>query len=409
VSDSATGTQAQIARRWRQLNATWRAEGVHGVALRTRRALSTALAPQDALLPVRDEDVLAADLGCPPIRRSVPYVEGERLTINWVMTPPAKGSGGHTTVFRVLNHLEACGHRNRVIFYDVHRSDHRYFADIVRQYYGFAGPVTDIDHGLPDAHVAIATGWPTAYPLFASTSAGKRCYFVQDFEPDFHPMGCSNVLAENTYRMGFHGITAGSWLSQRLQARYGMPCDSFDFGCDLTAYSRMESSPRKGICFYVRPSAPRRASEIGLMAVELFARRRPDVEINLYGDALGRRSFDFVDHGHVTPADLNAIYNRSIAGLSLSLTNVSLVPHEMLAAGCIPVVNDAEQNRLVLNNPHVRYADLTPHALADALEAVVADPGSRERSLQASRSVRSTSWADAGAKMEAVLHRLLRA
>lgn len=404
-----TGTQAQVARRWRQLCSTWRTEGVHGVTRRTRQALSAALAPRDMSLPVRDEDVLSADVAKPPTRRSLPRAAGAPLSINWVMTPPARGSGGHTTIFRILNHLEARGHRNRVVFYDVHRGDLRYFAGIVRHYYGFAGPVSDIGEGLPDAHVAFATGWPTAYPLFASPSAGRRCYFVQDFEPDFHAMGCSHVLAENTYRMGFHGITAGSWLTQHLQARYGMSCDSFDFGCDLGAYSHTASSARNGICVYIRPSAPRRASEIGLMAVELFARRRPDVEIHLYGDAVGRRAFDAIDHGHVSPAELNAIYNRSIAGLSLSLTNVSLVPHEMLAAGCIPVVNEAERNRLVLNNPHVRYADLTPHALADALEAVVSDPDRHRLSLEASRSVVSTSWAQAGAKVEAALHRVLGA
>ena len=48
----------------------------------------------------------------------------------------------------------------------------------------------------------------------------------------------------------------------------------------------------------------------------------------------------------------------------LSATNVSLVPHEMLAAGCIPVVNDAEHNRMVLDNAHVAYAPATPFELA---------------------------------------------
>jgi hypothetical protein len=42
----------------------------------------------------------------------------------------------------------------------------------------------------------------------------------------------------------------------------------------------------------------------------------------------------------------------------------------MLAAGCIPIVNDAEHNRVVLDYPHVRYTPATPHALAAALEVV---------------------------------------
>ena len=84
----------------------------------------------------------------------------------------------------------------------------------------------------------------------------------------------------------------------------------------------------------------------------------------------GKLPFPFKDHGLLRPSELNKIYNRCFAGLSLSMTNVSLVPHEMLSAGCIPVVNAAEHNRIVLDNSFVRYASPTPHALADALSDV---------------------------------------
>ena len=72
--------------------------------------------------------------------------------------------------------------------------------------------------------------------------------------------------------------------------------------------------------------------------------------IHLYGEPAGRLPFAATEHGLLPPEQLNTLYNRCIAGLVLSATNVSLVPHEMLAAGCIPVVNDAEHNRIVLDN-----------------------------------------------------------
>ena len=87
------------------------------------------------------------------------------------------------------------------------------------------------------------------------------------------------------------------------------------------------------------------------------------------------------------------------------MTNVSLVPHEMLAAGCIPVVNDAEHNRIVLDNPHVRYAPPTPHALASALDEVVAVKDCTSRAASASASVSSASWDIAGVIVEQCLHR----
>ena len=117
--------------------------------------------------------------------------------------------------------------------------------------------------------------------------------------------------------------------------------------------------------------------------------------------------FRAVDHGRVSPAGLNDLYNQCAAGLSLSLTNVSLVPWEMLASGCIPVVNDAEHNRLVLNDPNVRYADLAPQALADALCRVVEAPDHGRLAERAAAGVARASWGAAGDVVESVLRREL--
>jgi hypothetical protein len=157
------------------------------------------------------------------------------------------------------------------------------------------------------------------------------------------------------------------------------------------------------VVLYARPTAARRAYDVGVMTLELFAEQHPDAEIHLYGERIGRLPFRYVDHGLITPDELNAIYNRCFAGLSLSMTNVSLVPHEMLASGCIPVVNDADHNRIVLDNPFVRYAPPTPHALAAALADVAAEPDVSARADSASRSVSGIFWDDAGRQVESAL------
>src|SRR5690606_14557938 len=190
-------------------------------------------------------------------------------------------------------------------------------------------------------------------------------------EPYFYPVGALSALAENTYRMGFHAITAGRWLAEKLRTDFSMQADHFEFGCDTSRYARDPDSHRSGVTFYARPEAARRGFELGMLALEIFSARQPDIELHLYGERLGSLPFSCIQHGHVTPEQLNEIYNTCYAGLSLSLTNVSLVPHEMLASGCIPVVNDAVHNRMVLKNDFVRYAPLDPHELASALEAVV--------------------------------------
>ena len=70
----------------------------------------------------------------------------------------------------------------------------------------------------------------------------------------------------------------------------------------------------------------------------------------------------------------------------------------MLAAGCIPVVNDAEQNRVVLDNSHVAYAYATPFELAEALCELVERPLEQRQAAAeaAAASVQGASWDDAG-------------
>jgi glycosyltransferase involved in cell wall biosynthesis len=209
--------------------------------------------------------------------------------------------------------------------------------------------------------------------------------------------------------MGFHAITAGCWLAEKLRAEFGMTADFFDFGCDSSEYYRIPERRRSGVAYYARSSAARRGFELGIMALHILAQRRPDIDLHLYGGTVGTLPFRVIEHGLVTPSRLNEIYNQCFAGLSLSLTNVSLVPHEMLAAGCLPVVNDAVQNQIVLDNPFVRYAAPMPHALATELEAIITTPDFDALSAAAAQSIRSASWEAAGARVDTIIRQAIAA
>ena len=105
----------------------------------------------------------------------------------------------------------------------------------------------------------------------------------------------------------------------------------------------------------------------------------------------------------LSPEGLNELYNRAAAGLVISLTNMSLLPLELLAAGCIPVVTDGEHNRAVSDNPYIAYAPTSPHALAQALNDVVRRPDLPRYAERAAGSVISLEWDDAATKVEQVL------
>jgi glycosyltransferase involved in cell wall biosynthesis len=316
-------------------------------------------------------------------------------------------------MFRLISALEQAGHRCVLYVLDRHGWELAQHERTIRRWWPWVdAEVRDFVAGMEDSHAIFATAWETAYPVLASSAKGVRFYLVQDFEPSFYPAGSEALLAEATYRFGFHGVTAGRWLAGRLQDEYGMPADHFDFGCDLDRY-RCDGAVevRSGICYYCRPKTPRRAYELAIVALDLFAARHPEVDIHLFGSPAGKLGFPATDHGVLTPEQLNELYNRCIAGLALSATNVSLVPHEMLAAGCIPVVNDGEQNRMVLDNAHVAYAPATPFDLADAVSALVERPLAERRAAAeaAATSVRAASWDAAGHQVDRIVRRVVAA
>ena len=407
ASEVLERARAEVRRRYRQVHHLLAEQGTGGVKNWLQRAIASRLAPIRPL-EVRRVDVLAADIRVRRLWSQLPFEGGGPLVVNWVMSPPSRGSGGHTTIFRLIEHLERAGHVCRVYIYDLYRADATFYAHHVRKVFpGFCGEVHDVADGMADAHAVMATSWPTAYPVFNDRCRGVRIYLVQDFEPWFYPASTSSALVDQTYRMGFHAITAGRFLAGKLRAEYGMTADAFDFGCDRQYRLESSAGRRDGVVFYARPDAPRRAFELGVMALQLFAERHPDIAIHFYGKRIGTLPFSFKDHGLLRPSELNDLYNRCFAGLSLSMTNVSLVPHEMLSAGCIPVVNDAEHNRIVLDNNFVRYAPAIPHALADALSDVVTAKDFAALAASASASVSSASWDEAGRVVEKSIRRAL--
>lgn len=391
-------------------------EGWPGISGRLRKRAATMIDPPGMQpLPLSRKDMTqaasVAGSGTPP-PPPLPFDGSEPLDIAWVCVPQAAGGGGFTTVFRLMRALEQAGHRCTLYLHDRHGWSLDRHAQTMRAWWpDLQAPIRDAAAGIADAHAIFATSWETAYPVLISPARGARMYLIQDYEPAFHPAGSLSLLAEATYRFGFHGLTGGRWLAARLQREYGMQADHFDFGADLERYTLDESKPRESICTYARPSTPRRAVELAIAALDLFAERHPEIEIELYGERLPRLPFAAHQHGLLSPQQLGALYNRCIAGLSLSATNVSLVPLEMLAAGCIPVVNDAEQNRMVLDNAEVAYAPATPFDLANAICALVERPAHERQAAAraAALSVRSTSWHDAGVAIEQAVRNAVNA
>jgi O-antigen biosynthesis protein len=406
------------AARIRQTRRLLQSEGHRGVADRVVKRVANRLSPPGSEpLPVARADLeRAAAIAASgwKLPEPLPVSPGEPLSVAWVCSPPGPGSGGHTTMFRLVSALEKAGHRCTMYLKDDHGWALEQHEERIRSWWPWVeAGVRNLYDGVEDSHAIVATAWETAYSVLASPARGVRFYLVQDFEPLFYPAGSEALMAEATYRFGFHGLTAGRWLSERLWRDYGMPAEPFGFGRDpgYELDRSMSPSERTGVCFYSKPDTPRRAFELAVLALDLFAERHPEVDIHLFGHSAKGLPFAATDHGLCTPEELNGLYNRCIAGLVLSATNVSLVPHEMLASGCIPVVNDAEHTRIVLDNPEVAYAPGTPFEIAETLCALVERPlEARGAAAEAAAaSVNGASWDNAGVAVERAVREVVGA
>lgn len=332
-------------------------------------------------------------------------------TVNWIMSPPGSG-GGHQNIFRFIEHLDSLGYVNNVYLYsnfdDMTLAQARenvaaYCKASKLKFYRYG------EHKMKEADALFATGWETAYPVFNEKTSAKKMYFVQDFEPYFYPMGTDYILAENTYKFGFHGITAGAFLADKLSTEYGMKCDHFDFAADEKVYRMTNTKKRKEVFFYARPVTERRGFDLGIMALELFHKQRPDYIINLAGWDVSDHDipFPYVNHKTLSIEALPGLYNKCASALVMSLTNMSLLPPELLACGAIPVVNDGPNNRLVSDNPYIHYTDASPAALANAMVQVVDREDQMAYAKKASASVHGGGWQEAKEIVVGVLEREL--
>ncbi|MBC9936591.1 MULTISPECIES: glycosyltransferase family 1 protein [unclassified Leucobacter] len=368
----------------------------------------------DGKMMVSPHQVLAADWTEPTERFTSQKEEGP-FELAWIMSPPGWASGGHQNIFRFIHFAEQAGHRCRIYLYSTSNDvpsleETKRMLEKSDAYPEISAPIEPYDEtrGVAQSVDAIfATGWETAYPVFNDTHVAKRFYFVQDFEPSFYPVGTQTMLAENTYRFGFHGITAGGWLPGKLGEDFGMDCDHFDFAAEPDNYSVTNTAERDELFFYARPVTERRAFEFGLLVLQEFSRMRPDVTINFAGWDLSSFDIPFPhrSHGAMALSDLNGLYNRCRAGLVLSLTNMSLLPLELIAAGVVPVVNDGANNRLVSDHPGIEFVAPTPHAMARRLLEVferAQDP------VALAAGAPTHTWHDSGQQFLSALEKAMR-
>lgn len=365
--------------------------------------------PRDTPLVAREEAV--------PLRPRYRRHDPRSLNIHWIVPSfGGPGAGGHMTIFRMVRFLESFGHRQTIWLQNaVHFKNQAHAKALIREWYQPIGDRVNVlflhdDTRRLSGDVLIATDCWTAFPAATASSFQERFYFVQDYEPAFHPAGEIKEVAELTYDLGFACLCAGRWLQGLMEAR-GTWVRAWDLAVDHDVYFPRPAPPAPPrtikIAFYARGYTPRRAVRLGIAALNELARRLPGIEVHLFGQEdvnVEEIEFPYINHGILSSEGLSDLYRGADIGLVFSATNYSLVPLEMMACG-LPVVElDVPSTRAVFSGEEVSLARPRPSEIAACIEALARDPAKRAAQVAAGLAyVSGLSWETSARRVEAAL------
>jgi O-antigen biosynthesis protein len=270
---------------------------------------------------------------------------------------------------------------------------------------GFSDARLPLDQ-LPDADVAIATLWSSAYPVMRLRNVRAKFYFVQDNEPQFYAAGAASGLAEETYRFGFPGIVNTPGLAEVYRS-YGNPAVSFVPAVDLDRYHppaepRDPQAPVR-IFFYGRSRSPRNSFGLGIAALERVKRRYGDrVEILCAGEEWNPGQFGL--HGKISNLgvlgsldEVAALYRSCDIGLVFMQTkHPSYQPFEFMASGMATVSNINPATAWMLRDgENCLLTPPLPTPTAERIGRLVDDPQLRRTIARAGTDqVRAIRWDD---------------
>ncbi|TML04047.1 MAG: glycosyltransferase family 4 protein [Actinobacteria bacterium] len=344
--------------------------------------------------------------GAAPLSGAAP---GASLRVAVVVPQFRRGSGGHKTIADLVRGLEARGHALSLWVEDEEgRHEGEEVDGLWHAFFGRVdAPVRLGFDGWDGADIVLATGWQTVHRALLLQGVAARAYLVQDHEPEFYGTSAQRLWAEQTYALGLHPICASPWLAGLVREGYGVEASAFDLGVDHETYTALPTHRRDDlVLFYARAVTARRAVPLGLLALEELKRRRPKIEVALFGEARPiALPFRYLDLGVMSPDKLAHAYASAAVGLCLSMTNPSLVPTEMMACG-LPVVDlDVSSMRATFGaDGPVELAAPDPLALCDAIERLLDDLVLRaERSRAGAELVATRTWARAAEQVEAGL------
>lgn len=289
------------------------------------------------------DEVIASPKIILDLRNEIKSITNKKLKIAWMVFGHLPKGGGHRNIYRMAYYLEKFGHEVNIYITDTNYGSIYLSERVKKDAYPIAGNIISYADEVDPCDVLIGTHWESIKYIDANRKKAKSiCYFVQDYEPLFYPMGSKYLLAQETYTRGFQHICSGEWVYKKITKTHGANGGFFNFPIDFENYYD-RSLPRKGktIAFFAKPEMDRRCFEIGLYALERLGEIRSDFKVYLFGSGeLNKYKYTFpheIIYFAKSIKDLAKLYNECEIGIAFSTTNPSLVPYEMMSCGLVVI------------------------------------------------------------------------
>jgi glycosyltransferase involved in cell wall biosynthesis len=268
--------------------------------------------------------------------------------------------------------------------------------DLDEAYPGHGIEITTDITRLPVGHIAVATTHQSVFSVLRAPPCSARFYLMQEFESLLYPGGTQAEQANATYQMGFKGICGGDWLKSIFES-FGGKATKFDFAVDRGIFysDRPVRDEVSRLFFFGRPSSERRMYDLGVAALQRIHEKYPNVEIVIAGlDGLKTLPFPATYLGNRTVAETGELYRTCDVGLTLSGSNLSYLPLELMASGVPVLTNRGPQVNWFckhLENSYCAYPFASD--FLRGFDALYQSKSLRERLVQDGfASVETTTW-----------------
>jgi glycosyltransferase involved in cell wall biosynthesis len=271
---------------------------------------------------------------------------------------------------------------------------------------------------MPRADVTLATSFETALPVHLY-GVGRRCYFMQHFEPLFAVDAPDPRWHEHTagasYRLGLDMIANSSWLQAKVREETGIEPALCPNAIDQSIFHGEVKPPDASGEVRVISYGGSHATWKGFREMAAAMRRvraeLPGAKIRwlVYGACLLPPDNEICGYeplGFLQPAALADAYRSADILLSASwYESFPLFPLEAMACGLAVVATQTGAEEFAQHDVTAEIVVARDVAsIAAGLRRLVEDPQRRARLAHAGRdAARRHSWPQALAKMEAIL------